>query len=311
MRFRLREKDGNILRTIAEYRLLTATQAAALFQKNRKTTWKRLHDFEVEGLVASKKYGFGRGQGRPELMFSLTEHGTDTLKKKGVINPGILFEEISAENIHCIDHQLMLNWLRIHLNHAVNDLPRMSGTFLAYNSPFLRYNNKGRSIITNYAPVEDNEGQIKFIPDAAFALHDAVQDMTCMFFLEVDCGTETVASPKRDPSDIRQKIVNYQSYFVSEKYKRYEKIWNADLGGFRVLFLTNSAARLKTLCRLVQEMPPHNFVWLTELSQVFSKGVSSHIWVKGGKLDDKPYSIFGSLACEMSLSETRSFYQGI
>ena len=311
MEFRFRETDYEILRTIAEYRLLTTTQSAALFQKNKKTIWKRLHDFEVEGLVTSKKYGFGRGKGRPKLMFSLTEHGTDTLKRKGVINPEILFEKVSAENIHCIDHQLMLNWFRIHLTHTLRNFPRISGTFLSHNSPFLSYNSKGKSLITNYAPVEGSEDKIKFIPDAAFALHDAIQAMTCMFFLEVDCGTETVASPKRDMSDIRQKIINYQSYILSEKYKRYEKIWNADLVGFRVLFLANSAARLTTLCRLVQEMPPHKFVWLTELSQVFSEGVSSCIWAKGGKLDDKPYSILGSLSCEMPLPKTKSFYQGM
>jgi Replication-relaxation len=311
MRFRLREKDCHMLRTVAEYRLLTATQSAALFQTSKKTMWKRLHDFEVEGMVTSKKYGFGRGQGRPELIFSLTENGVDTLKEKGVITPEILFEKVSAENIHCIDHQLMLNWFRVHLNHAVRNLPRISGTFLSHNSPFISHDSKGQSVITDYAPVEGSEDKIKFIPDAAFALHDTVQDMTCMFFLEVDCGTETVVSPKRDPSDVRQKIINYQSYILSEKYKRYEKIWNADLVGFRMLLLTNSAARLKALCRLVQEMHPHNFILLTELSHVFSKGVSSHIWVKGGKFNDKPCSIFCSLSCEMLLSETTSFYQSI
>jgi len=27
----------------------------------------------------------------------------------------------------------------------------------------------------------------------------------------VDCGTETLSSPQRDMTDIRQKILNYQS----------------------------------------------------------------------------------------------------
>jgi hypothetical protein len=51
---------------------------------------------------------------------------------------------------------------------------------------------------------------IMFWPDAVFTIADSVGGKTCLFFLEVDCGTETIASPKRDMTDIRQKIVNYQ-----------------------------------------------------------------------------------------------------
>jgi hypothetical protein len=49
----------------------------------------------------------------------------------------------------------------------------------------------------------------KFMPDAVFAIADSEGGKACLFFLEVDCGTETIASPKRDVTDIRQKIVNY------------------------------------------------------------------------------------------------------
>jgi hypothetical protein len=142
---------------------------------------------------------------------------------------------------------------------------------------------------------------VKFTPDAVFATCDSVVPKTCLFFLEVDCGTETIASPKRDLTDIRQKVINYQWYFQSLGYKRYEEIFQCRLQGFRLLFLTNSLGRLTALCRLTQEIPPSNFVWLTECSRLFPEGVSARIWAQGGDLQGPGQSILGSLCCPAPL----------
>ena len=98
-------------------------------------------------------------------------------------------------------------------------------------------------------------------------------------------------------SDIRQKIINYQWYFESERYKRYEEVFKCNLLGFRLLFLTNTYSRLVALCKLVREMSPTNFVWLTECSRLFPEGVSAKIWAVGGDLDGTQGSILGSLCC--------------
>ena len=76
----------------------------------------------------------------------------------------------------------------------------------------------------------------EFIPDGVFTITNAELKKSLLFFLEVDMGTETVASPKRDLKDIRQKIVNYQALFRTGQYKRYEKILKADVNGFRFCF---------------------------------------------------------------------------
>jgi hypothetical protein len=136
---------------------------------------------------------------------------------------------------------------------------------------------------------------IKFTPDAVFAIADSVGGKTCLFFLEVDFGTETIASPKRDMTDVRQKIVNYQWYFHSSSYKRYEEVFKANLRGFRLLFLTSTHGRLVALCKLTQEMKPSNFIWLTEYGRLFADGASAEIWAKGGDLQAPQQSILGSL----------------
>ena len=151
------------------------------------------------------------------------------------------------------------------------------------------------------------EGFIEFIPDAAFSLtcKDAEIDKTLLFFLEVDMDTETLASRKRNPKDLRQKIVNYQALFRSKRYKRYERFFGAKLNGFRLLFLANTFSRLTAICRLVQEMPPSDFIWVTDRERMFSHGLASEIWARGGKKDEPPQSIIGSkLACDSPVIET-------
>ena len=140
---------------------------------------------------------------------------------------------------------------------------------------------------------------IEFIPDGVFSITNEEISKTLLFFLEVDMGTETIASMDRDPKDIRQKILNFQALFHSSNYKRYEHIFNSILNGFRLLFLTNTASRLATLSRLVKGMPPSDFIWLTDQESMFTHGVSAEIWAKGGRYDDPPRSILGpKLACE-------------
>ncbi|MFA6175616.1 MAG: hypothetical protein WC765_03440, partial [Phycisphaerae bacterium] len=112
----------------------------------------------------------------------------------------------------------------------------------------------------------------------------------------VDCGTETLSSPQRDMSDIRQKILNYQWYFQSLRYKRYEGVLKVPfLHGFRVLFLAKTAGRLAALCKLTQEMEPSDFIWLTEQNRLFTDGAFAKIWVRGGNLQTAQRSIIGRL----------------
>jgi len=123
-----------------------------------------LHDFEKEGLVTTDQREFGRRRGRPEMILWLPEHRADVLKKNALLGSELLYEKLTAENIQCPDHQLVLNWFRIHLAQTERIHFRLSVTFHVYNSPFLPHDRKGRSIITNYAPVEGNDDKrIKFV----------------------------------------------------------------------------------------------------------------------------------------------------
>ena len=107
-------------------------------------------------------------------------------------------------------------------------------------------------------------------------------------------STETRASNKSDCKSIHQKILTYQEYFRSERYKRYQREFGSELNGFRLLFLAAFPSGLAALCRLVRDMPPRDFIWLTDQQHMFEMGTSAKIWVRGGVDQGQPHSILGN-----------------
>ncbi len=298
MSFRLTETDCKTLKCIADHRILTVTQLAAIFERSKHAIRRRLRDLEREGLVETISREYGRGRGRPESSLGLTERAVDILRDKGLIGQTVPNDKVVADHLWT-NHQLLMNWFRIHLAQVERVLPRLTVKFLAHNSPYLPQGSDGPVSVTDCSPVPRRGIQeVKLTPDAVFATSDSIAAKTCLFFFEVDRGTETVVSTRRAMTDIRQKVVNYQFYFRSARYKRYEGIFNRKLNGFRLLFLTHNLGRLTALCKLVQEMPPSDFVWLTECSRLFSEGAAAEIWARGGNLQGQPLSILGSLRCQ-------------
>jgi len=52
---------------------------------------------------------------------------------------------------------------------------------------------------------------------------------------------------------------------------------------------------MASLCKLAQEMPTNDFIWLTDQEKLLSEGLHSQIWARGGKQDASPHSILGSI----------------
>jgi len=303
MSFRFRQADCEVLKCLAEYRMLTMGQLAAVLGKGIQTVRRRLRDFGRQELLVKIGQESGRKRGRPESLVALTRQGVHLLKEKGLIDRNVQDERIVLDNLCGVDHQVLLNWFRIHLMQVERVMPGLRIKFLSHNSPFLPNPTRGCMYLTDSSPAEGPAGgEVRFTPDAVFGTTDSVAGKTCLFFLEVDCGTETLASPRRDMTDIRQKVVNYQWYFRNQRYKRHEQVFGCALRGFRLLFLTTTLGRLTAMCGLIQEMPPSNFIWLTCSERLFADGISSKIWAKGGDLRSPQQSIFGSLCCRDPLA---------
>ncbi len=195
MSFKLNKSDYKSLECIAEYRMLTVTQTAAIFHKSRQVVRRRLNNLEQAGLIEIAGREFGRGRGRPENSLGLTGRGADILRDKGLLNKEIPYEKVCADCFFAPDHQLLLNWFRIHLSEVEKVVSKVNVKFFAHNSPFLPKNPNNRILTTNYSLVPGSGIQgVKFTPDAAFSIGDSVRNKTCLFFLEVDWTSQGVHS---------------------------------------------------------------------------------------------------------------------
>ena len=307
MAFKLNKSDWNLLSSIAEYRVLTTSQVAVLAERSARSARRRLRTLSDEGLVALTSRSFGSTPGRPEGLVSLASSGTALLRKEGILASDISHDQVGGEAFRPLDHQLLVNWFRLHLVHLERVNPRLSARFLAPTSPFLVRDGDGQPLIT--VRLSANGGRTRsagFTPDGAFSITDRDRDMTLLFFLEADRGTESAGSPNCRPGTIRQKLVNYQAYFRGGGYRSYERLWACRLNGFRLLFLANSPGRLGQLCRAIQEVPPSDFVWLTDDARLFEHGVSGNIWARGGRIDQPPQSILGTLSCPAPIPSCES-----
>jgi DNA-binding MarR family transcriptional regulator len=292
MELKLNKRERTVLSLIAIHKIITVSQLAAITQRSRQVIRKNLRSFKNGNLVETSVRGYGRGAGRPEEIIFLTEKAAKILKNEGLFLENVSL--ITRENIDSlfVDHDLLVNWFYIHLIQMEKSVP---GLTINPHAPgfILKHQKKTYGFFDARIRIKTSDDLIEFIPDGIFSAYHKGTGKSLLFFLEVDMDTESIASLDRNLKDVRQKILNYQALFRNGYYKRYGEIFNSKFNGFRLLFLVNSPARLASLSRLVQEMPPADFIWFTDQKKMFSDGLSAEIWVRGGKTDRPSQSIIG------------------
>ena len=306
MAHKLNKNDNELLSIIAEYGILTVNQLAALSHRSSQVIRRRLRFFIKEALIGARLRIYGNSRGRPEDLIFLTDQGVKHLKGLGILpeKASYLMEKFIESPF--VDHDLLANWFRIYISLIEKLIPNFSVDYLSPSTGHTLLKEKNQSRFSEKGSEHNNlRNTIDFIPDGVFTITDREKGKTLLFFLEVDMDTETIVSADRNKSnDVRQKILNYQGLFRSGQYKRYQNIFHANLNGFRLLFLANRDARLIALCRLVQGMPPSDFIWLTDQEKMFSQGLHAKIWARGGRYDKSLESILGTDLPTHILSET-------
>ena len=295
MAFRLTSDDLSMLTSIADYRILPIRHIRTIHQRNLAALRRRLRLMAEQGLIRIATQGFQPSIGRPEGLVSLLSSGVGLLQKHRLLDDNIPVEYVTADKLGCLEHHMLLNEFRVQMAQVSRIIPTLTVRFLSSMSPKLHQASvKNSTIHERFQPCENSGEWIEFAPDAVFSIMHTETGKTILFFLEVDMGTETVASPQPFCPTIQQKIANYKTYFQLHHYKRYEQTWGCQLNGFRLLFLAHNTARLTTLARLVRETKPSRFIWLTDQCSLVSQGAWAPIWAQAGLTETTPKSILGS-----------------
>lgn len=295
MALELSKQDIGTIVSLAEYRVMTIRQLEVLYPGNKRVLRRKLKNFASQGLIQVGSGVFAKKRGRPEDIFSLGHEGFELLKSKEILIADIPYERVKAITAHSLSHMLLINDFRIQLVQAERIVPNLSVTFLSPNSPFIpRFNDNRPIVYERFTLDEAGTNWINYTPDGVFVLRCTESKKTLLFFLEVDMATESRTSGKGYKGNIEEKITNYQLTYKLGRYKRYGSFLKCRLRGFRLLFLTSDLTRLSKLSKLMRQMPPSDFINITDQDSLLAKGLWAPIWYKGGRVDQYPVSILGS-----------------
>jgi len=278
------KKDADLFNLLIDYRVISVSQLACLHFPSRQMARRKIRELVEVGLIQISARGYGISAGRPENLISLTDSAVKLLEDHEIIIPGLFKERVNTIEPSHVEHQLLLNWVRINTQDAGERIPQINIRFL---SPVF----DRQSYIFKK---EDTKSENGLVPDGIFTISHNEQDKALLFLLEIDMGTETLSSKNPTTTDIRKKITGYQHIFSSRSYKQLNGRLNSNFHGFRVLFIANTETRLRQLCKLVKSIKSTSFIWLTDKNSVFKNGISNKIWIKGGEIEKDRYSILGS-----------------
>jgi hypothetical protein len=205
---RFNKNDRTLLAAIAEHRILTVKQLSTLSQRSCQVIRRRVRDWAREGLIITKTHVYGRGRGRPEDIILLGEKSLALFAEERI--PSVNRAGERPEDTSCLDHRLLTNWFRIYLLQIERCIPQISVKYLNQNLPPLFENgNESTLQLERISTDKKSRKFIEFIPDGVFSItYRGAEKKTLLFFLEVDMGTETIASMDRGQKDIRQKILS-------------------------------------------------------------------------------------------------------
>ena len=121
------------------------------------------------------------------------------------------------------------------------------------------------------------------VPDRVFALEypDAAgQSQRAYFFLEADRGTMPVKRQTLSQTSFNRKLLAYEATWAQKIHQR-----NLGIHRFRVLTVTTSVARVKSLVEACSELARGHGLFLFADKSALSGDIFSHVW-QSGKLGE-------------------------
>ena len=188
---KLTQKDIVILKAIAEHRLLQIDQLANLNCTGRRGAQKKVVALHKAGYLDLISRSLGKGKGRPENLCSLSEKGVDVLRNLELIDPTIPYNRINGQEIRNKNHDLLVNWFRLHVLQLQRNIPDLSTDFISSTTPFLPLRPNGLPTISESITIQGQEQN--FIPDAVFSIYSKEQGKRLLFFLQVDMSLQLLS----------------------------------------------------------------------------------------------------------------------
>jgi len=118
--------DSKLLEWIAGHKVLTVKQLSVFSLRSDQVVRRRLRVLEKKGIVETRERGYGKNRGRPENIVFLTEEGKIFLRDNGFISDHDACPVGSTIEGFSVNHELLVNWFRIHLLQIEKSIPMFS-----------------------------------------------------------------------------------------------------------------------------------------------------------------------------------------
>ena len=282
-RLQITKRDVEIVRTIADHRFLRSTHICALMDASSKKIIQRLgllyHAGYVDRPPAQLEY-FRPGGGSARIIYAIANRGAQLLiHHHGVEAANVDWARKNFEAKRAfILHQLAVVDLRVALTLAVRARPElaliepdaliaaMPAATQAVKKPFawrVKLQHKGTL------------QEIGVHPDYAFALRFADGSKRA-YLVECDRGTMPVERAGLKQTSIIKKLL---VYVRAHKQKMHERHFNWK--AFRVLIVTNTAARAANITDAIQRTPDlknSELFYITDKHSLASADVLAYAW---------------------------------
>lgn len=284
-RFRLTERDREIVLAVYEYRVLTTNQIETLFFAPRLESRKpkspynsrcrlRLQALYHAGYLQRDEQPQRMTDGRKPLLYTLDTQGAALVAEVSGTPLAELAWNKAAFRISpfTLEHLLATNDVRVAIQVGA----------CRHNLEVTRWlddHTLRQRGTTDYVTLKTREGgeqKVALVPDGYFILED--QQVSHHQFLETDMGTTTGMYAKYGRRDYARKVSVYLQYYRSGKYlERY------GTRSMRVLTVTTSDRRLANLKAVTEKVGGKGRFWFTTFERVHTADIlSDPIWSKAG-----------------------------
>jgi len=244
---------------IQRYRFLTIRQFARITDLHHVTAGEKLRFFEHVGLLGY----FGNTRpgihGKTPKAYFLTRKGFELLREEADIPPELLgmYKEVKIEARWApqMYHRLQTVDLLIALELSVRRRPRLTivQTLLEYKRV-----KRGNQIISETLDFvsEEETGENKIIPDAAFILENIESNRRALFFVEMDMATERIItlSPTSQQTTLVRKFSQYDRYLKSSRFAKTYAGYG-EFRSFTMLFVTLQETRVENIRQELSNLP--------------------------------------------------------
>lgn len=237
---RLTERDFAILNHVSIHRFLRSDHLASLLAGSSQHIVRRLGRLYHAGYLARPHHQRRLPKISGPLVYTLTEKGRKALKERGSdVHSGVPRLRKLGSSLR-LGHDLLVSDVLVALE---KDCQQAGFDFaFPHQWPGAAERAKPTTLVELKWPIRSQSGRRQWvIPDAAFSIQASERSPT-WFLLEVDRGTMPVTRSDPAQSSFVGKV---DAYRETRKAGHLWKRWQ--IPGFRVLVVTESAARMKSL----------------------------------------------------------------